>query len=71
MKTTTKKDILQYLNTNNDLNNYKDEDIDALQLNKVAISYGTYGMNAGLFYSRVDNEYYVVPNRSTTLFKLF
>ena len=68
---TTKKEILQYLTTENNLNNYTDEKIKELKLKKIAISYGVYGMNAGLFLSMNDGRYYVVPSRSTTLFKLF
>lgn len=71
MVKTTKKDILRYLNEDNNLNNYKNEEIDALQLKKVAISYGVYGMNAGLFQSSINHNYYVVPSRSSVLFKLF
>jgi len=67
---TTKKEILRYLNGSNDLNKFTNEEIDGLDLEEIAISFGTYGMNAGLFRSRKNNTYYVVPTRSTVLFKL-
>jgi len=70
MITTTKKEILNYLNKNNNLNNFTNEDIEKLKLENIAMSFGIYGMNAGLFQSKVNFGYYVVPSRSTTLFKL-
>jgi hypothetical protein len=68
--TTTKKEILKYLTENNNLNNFELEKIHALDLENIALSFGTYGMNAGLFQSRVNGNYYVIPTRSTMLFRL-
>ena len=67
---TTKKEILNYLTNSNNLNNFTDKEIKKLKLEKIATSYGIYGMNAGLFKSRKDGLFYVVPSRSTTLFIL-
>ena len=70
MITTTKKEITKHLNETNNLNNFTREQIKELDLQQIAISFGTYGMNAGLFLSKKDGLYYVVPSRSTTLFYL-
>lgn len=67
---TTKKDILSYLNNYNNLNDFTDEEINKLKLKNVALSFGVYGMNAGLFVSMTNGAFYVCPTRSTTLFKL-
>lgn len=67
---TTQKEIRNYLNGKNDLNTFTREQIDALNLRTVAISYGVYGMNGGLFEDMKTGEYYVVPNRSARLFEL-
>jgi hypothetical protein len=37
-------------------------------LTTIAVSYGTYGMNSGLFYKEATGKYYYVPTRSTALF---
>ena len=66
----TQKDIRNYLNGKNDLNAFTREQLDALNLRTVAISYGVYGMNGGLFEDIRTGDYYVVPNRSTRLFEL-
>lgn len=70
MMTTTKKEILSYLNDNNNLNNFTKEQLDNLKLDNIALSFGIYGMTAGLFLSKTDGKYYVCPSRSTTLFYL-
>ena len=70
MITTTQKEIKRYLNNNNNLNNFSKEDLKMLDLEKIAISFGVYGMNGGLFKDRKSGLYYVVPNRSTRLFEL-
>ena len=67
---TTQKDIRRHLNGKNDLNAFTREQLDALNLRTVAISYGVYGMNGGLFEDIRTGDYYVVPNRSTRLFEL-
>ena len=67
---TTQKEIRKYLNGENDLNTFTREQLDALNLRTVAVSYGVYGMNGGLFEDMDTGEYYVVPNRSTRLFEL-
>lgn len=67
---TTQKEIRKYLNGKNDLNAFTREQLDALNLRTVAISYGVYGMNGGLFEDMKTGAYYVVPNRSTRLFEL-
>ena len=67
---TTQKDIRSYLNGKNDLNTFTREQLDALNLRTVAISYGVYGMNGGLFEDIRTGDYYVVTNRSTRLFEL-
>ena len=67
---TTQKDIRKYLNGKNDLNAFTREELKVLNLRTVAISYGVYGMNGGLFEDMNTGEYYVIPNRSTRLFEL-
>ena len=67
---TTQKEIRKYLNGKNDLNAFTREQLDALNLRTVAISYGVYGMNGGLFEDMNTGCYYVIPNRSTRLFEL-
>ena len=67
---TTQKEIRKHLNGTNDLNTFTREQLDALNLRTVAISYGVYGMNGGLFEDIRTGDYYVVPNRSTRLFEL-
>ena len=67
---TTQKEIRSYLNGKNDLNAFNNDELKALNLRTVAISYGVYGMNGGLFEDMNTGEYYVVPNRSTRLFEL-
>ena len=67
---TTQKEIRKHLNGKNDLNTFTHEQLDALNLRTVAISFGVYGMNGGLFEDMKTGEYYVVPNRSTRLFEL-
>jgi hypothetical protein len=67
---TTQKEIKKYLNGKNDLNAFTREQLDALNLRTVAISYGVYGMNGGVFEDMNTGAYYVVPNRSTRLFEL-
>ena len=67
---TTQKEIKKYLNGKNDLNGFTREQLDALSLQTVAISYGVYGMNGGLFQDIKTGAYYVVPNRSARLFEL-
>lgn len=67
---TTQKEIKKYLNGKNDLNAFTREELNALKLRTVAISYGVYGMNGGLFEDTNTGIYYVVPNRSTRLFEL-
>lgn len=70
MITTTKKDILTYLNKNNNLNGINYNDVKELDLETIALSFGSYGMNAGLFISKKTGLYYVCPSRSTMLFRL-
>lgn len=67
---TTQKEILNYLTENNNLNTMTDAEIKKLDLQHIATSFGLYGINAGLFQSKINFNYYVVPNRSTQLFKL-
>lgn len=67
---TTQKDIRKHLTEKNNLNDFTREQLDALNLRTVAISYGVYGMNGGLFEDMKTGAYYVVPNRSTRLFEL-
>lgn len=67
---TTQKEIRKYLNGKNDLNDFAREQIDALNLRTVALSFGVYGMNGALFEDMKTGAYYVVPNRSTRLFEL-
>lgn len=66
----TQKEIKSYLNGKNNLNDFTREQLNALNLRTVAISYGVYGMNSGLFEDMNTGNYYVVPNRSTRLFEL-
>lgn len=66
----TQKEIRKYLNGKNDLNAFTREQLDGLNLRTVALSFGVYGMNGGLFEDLKTGEYYVVPNRSTRLFEL-
>ena len=67
---TTQKEIKNYLNENNNLNNFTKDELKMLDLEKIAISFGVYGMNGGLFKDRKSGCYYVVPSRSTRLFEL-
>lgn len=67
---TTQREIKSYLNGKNDLNTFTREQLDALNLRTVALSFGVYGMNGGLFEDINTGNYYVVPNRSTRLFEL-
>ena len=67
---TTQREIRKYLNGENDLNTFTREQLDALNLKTVAISFGVYGMNGGLFEDMNTGAYYVVPNRSARLFEL-
>jgi hypothetical protein len=67
---TTQKEIKKYLNGKNDLNAFTREELNSLNLRKVALSFGVYGMNGGLFEDMNTGRYYVVPNRSTRLFEL-
>lgn len=43
---------------------------EGLDLEKIAISYGIYGMNGGLFQDRKTGERYKIIARSTNLFRL-
>ena len=67
---TTQKEIRKHLNGKNNLNDFTQEELNALNLRTVALSYGVYGMNGGLFEDMNTGAYYVVPNRSTRLFEL-
>ena len=67
---TTQKEIKSYLNGKNDLNDFTQEELKQLNLRTVALSFGVYGMNGGLFEDVKTGSYYVVPNRSTRLFEL-
>ena len=67
---TTQKEIRKHLNGKNNLNDFTQEELKQLNLRTVAISYGVYGMNGGLFEDVKTGAYYVVPNRSTRLFEL-
>ena len=67
---TTLKEIKKYLNEKNNLNAFTREELDKLDLRTVALSFGVYGMNGGLFEDMKTGNYYVVPNRSTRLFEL-
>ena len=66
----TQKEIRQYLNGKNNLNEMTRNEIDKLNLRTIAVSYGVYGMNGGLFEDIKTGSFYVVPNRSTRLFEL-
>lgn len=72
MLKTTQAQIRNYLNRYNDLNTIDAETLKEMKpfLECVALSFGVYGMNAGLFRDTRDSSYYVVPNRSTRLFEL-
>ena len=67
---TTQKEIRKHLNGKNNLNDFTQEELNALNLRTVALSFGVYGMNGGLFEDIRTGDYYVVPNRSTRLFEL-
>lgn len=71
MLKTTQKEIKNYYNGKNDLNKFTREEMDAIKhdLKMLAISFGVYGMNGGLFTDSKGN-YYIIPSRSTRLFEL-
>lgn len=71
MLKVTQKEIKSYYNGKNNLNEFTREELDTIKhdLKQLAISFGVYGMNGGLFIDSKGN-YYIIPNRSTRLFEL-
>ena len=71
MLKATQKEIKNYYNGKNDLNKFTCEEMDAIKhdLKLLALSFGVYGMNGGLFTDSKSN-YYIIPNRSARLFEL-
>ena len=69
---TTQKEIRAYLNGKNNLNGFTSDEINEIKkyLRCVAMSFGVYGMNGGLFQDTRTGDFFVVPNRSTRLFQL-
>ena len=72
MLRTTQKEIKSYYNGKNDLNTFTREQVNEIKhdLRMLAISFGVYGMNGGLFENTKTGEFYIIPNRSTRLFEL-
>ena len=72
MLKTTQKEIKNYLNGKNNLNDFTSDQIHEMQrfLRCVAMPFGVYGMNGGLFQDTRTGDFFVVPNRSTRLFQL-
>lgn len=53
-----------------DITTARFHEVEALNLELVSLSKGIYGMNGGLFKSRVNGEFYVVTARNSLLFYL-
>lgn len=70
MRKFTQKEIRSYITSGlaTDITNAKD--VDWMNLETVGLSFGVYGMNAGLFRDRQTGEFYAVRNRSRNLFIL-
>lgn len=70
MRKFTQKEIRNYIASGlaTDITNAKD--VGKMDLETIGLSFGVYGMNAGLFQDRETGEFYVVRNRSTNLFIL-
>lgn len=70
MRKYTQKEIRHYITSGlaTDITNAKD--VDKMNLETVGLSFGVYGMNAGLFQDKETGDFYVVRNRSTNLFIL-
>jgi hypothetical protein len=65
----TKKQVRQLAETFNAHNINNIPGYESLYpLKTIAISYGTYGMNSGLFEKESTGEYYYIPTRTTALF---
>lgn len=70
MRKYTQKEIRGYITSGlaTDITNAKD--VDRMNLETVGLSFGVYGMNAGLFRDKQTGDLFVVRSRSTNLFIL-
>lgn len=70
MRKYTQKEIRHYITSGLATDITTAKDVDKMKLETVGLSFGVYGMNAGLFQDMETGEFYVVRNRSTNLFIL-
>ena len=76
MKTTLKElKNMAHFGMAEDITNFSENDINELQeregtLDNIATSFGTYGMNGGLFEARNTRNKFVILSRNTNLFRL-
>ena len=76
MKTTLKElKNIAHFGMAEDSTNFSEKDINELQeregtLENIAISFGNYGMNGGLFEARNTRKKFVILSRNTNLFRL-
>lgn len=70
MRKYTQKEIRNYITSGFATDITEEKDVSRMNLETIGLSFGIYGINAGLFQDIETGEFYVVRNRSTNFFIL-
>lgn len=72
MRKYKKREIVEYIRTGlaKDITSKSFEEVEKLNLCRIGLSFGKYGMNAGLFQDVDTGDFYVVRERNSLLFML-